>query len=162
VARSALTVARCEPTNSGLTKFMPNGELWFSTPVQTVITTKEVPVKALGTTTLLSAVDFDMPANNRLRYLGTVPRMFFVTAAITAIAAANNKLLGFHVAKNGTVLDEAHLDRFVATGADQGAITTQVLVNLSYGDYVETWVENETDTTDLTIEHCIMICTAVG
>ena len=162
---STATIARCEPSHGGLSRFAPSGEIYWSSIVETAITTKEVPVKALGSTTLRTdpaAIDFDMPTNVRLRYIGSTTRSFFATAAITAVAAGNNKLLGFHIAKNGTVIDPAHLDRFVGTGADQGAITTQVMVELSNGDYVEVWVENETDNTNLTLEHCILIAAPVG
>ena len=138
------------------------GECYVTTPAATTTAVADTPVKAAGTTTLSTtptAVDFTMPANNRLTYGGTVTKNFKVTATITATCAGNIKLLGFWIAKGGTVITASHIDRHVGTGADEGAVAVQALVSLATNEYVEVWCCVEDGTDDMTLEHMSLMVT---
>lgn len=164
-----------DPSDGAFTEFYVNAhggggsvaqaQMYVSSAVETVIAAVDTPVKALGTTTLVTspaAVDFTMPANNRLTYGGDSARTFFATAAISAIAAGNNKLLAFYLAKNGVVIPDSELRRFVGTGADEGAITIQALVSMTPTDYLELWVENQTDNVNLTVNKMSFVVAPVS
>ena len=141
------------------------GSLHWSTPAETTITTVNVAVKAAGTTWLVTnppANDFTEPADNRLTYGGRYRKIFRVTSNFSVTAAGNNKKLGFNIAKNTTLLTQSHIDRYVSTGADEGAVAISALTWMENGDYIELWVENESDATNLTIESGNLIVTEVG
>lgn len=128
------------------------GALYFSTPVETVIGSAGVKVKALGTTTpTLSLHDVDMPQNNRLRYIGTVERHFVVDAAISAIIGGNNLTAEFQLCKSGVLLPETLMTRAFGTGADHGSVALTTSVHMEPGDYIELFVSNESDTSGITI-----------
>ena len=132
------------------------GEYWFSTPAATTIGVATTFVKAAGTTTLETtpaAVDFTMPASNRLLYGGTDTRKFYVTFHFSATTAGTNDNLGFALAENGTVSDKTKIKRYVSTGADEGAGAVHGLFELATGDYIEVFVTNHDDTATVTIEH---------
>lgn len=132
-----------------------SAEIYFSTAVETAIATVDTPVKALGTTTLVTdpaAVNFTMPANNRLTYSGTQTIVASVSVTLSMTSAGNGKKISFSIAKNGTPIASSEIDRYVGTGADIGAAALQTLVELEATDYVELWIENKTDNTNATVE----------
>ena len=141
------------------------GTVYVSTPIETVIATVSVPVKALGTTTLEStpaAKNFDMPVSNRLRYIGTAARAVNVQIAASMTTAASNKEVALHVAKNGAVIVSSFMERKTGTSSDKGSAPTFANVDMSNGDYVELFVSNETDNTNLTIERMTMIANGMA
>ena len=126
----------------------------------TTISVKATAYKAAGTTTLSTtpaAVHFTMPANNRLTYTGATTATAFISAVLSCTTAGANDLLGFHIAKSGTVVHSSHIDRFVGTGTDQGAVAVQLLCSLAPNEYVEVWVENESAAADITVEHMSLV-----
>lgn len=134
---------------------VPAGEAWFSTPAATTIGTAGVYVKAAGTTTLETtpaAVQFTMPSSNRLTYSGTETRKVKVTFTFSATTAGTNDLLGFALAKNGTVADKTIIQRYVSTGTDEGAGAIHGLFELDEDDYIEVFVTNVDATDTVTIE----------
>ena len=142
------------------------GEIYFSTAVETVIAGIGTYVKALGTTTFVTdpaPVQFTMPSNNRLTYTGTVTKKFWVSCTFSATSASNIQLLGFDLAKNGTIVaDKATIQRKVGTGTDEGAGAVHGLFSLSTDDYIELWVANETSTGNLTIKHGNLSVVEIG
>ena len=135
--------------------FVPSiGGIYFSTPVETVIATVSTKVLALGATTLISlAHDIDMPTNNRIRYTGPNPRHFSVDVALSTTAAGNNKLIEYQLCKNGVLLPETLMKRTHGTGSQHGALAITTNLHMENGDYLELWVSNESDNTNLTIEN---------
>lgn len=128
------------------------GGIHFSTAVETVISLVSTKTKALGTTSILeTAHDVDMPQNNRIRYIGTTERHFMIDVALSTTAAGNNKLLHYQLFKNGIALPETLIPRVHGTGADHGAIPITTNVHLETNDYIELFVSNETDDSNLTI-----------
>ena len=137
-----------------------HAECYISATAATTISVKETAYKAAGTTTLSTtpaAVNFTMPANNRLTYTGATTAAAFISAVLTCTTAGTNDLLGFHIAKGGTVVASTHIDRFVGTGTDQGAVAVQLLCSLATNEYVEVWVENESAAADITVEHMSLV-----
>lgn len=132
------------------------GRINLTAQVITDITTVGEWVKISGTTALSGdAWAFDMPVNDRLRYTGIVPSRVEVTAAIN-LTDGNNKTFEVALAKNGVVLADTARTVKIETGGDiDGAVVIgdfQAVTN----DYVEIFVRNLTDSTDVTITKMYM------
>jgi hypothetical protein len=116
----------------------------------TDIVTQGVAVKIAGTTTAGSLVQKFTLTDNRATYIGAITRDFKVTAVLTIIGATANKQIGLYIRKNTSLVGES--EQYVTTNANSRAeaITIQAFVNLTTDDYIEIWVENDTDNTDIT------------
>jgi hypothetical protein len=139
-----------------------HGGMYISSAVETSIAASSTDgsnaVKALGTTTAFASLnDMDMPANNRLRYTGAANRLFTVQVAISTIAAANSKVFGWYIAKNGTVIAESLISRKQGTGADVGALALHWQLELAQNDYIEVFLEDRTDTTNAPMSQMVML-----
>lgn len=128
------------------------GELYVSTPAATAIVAVDTPIKIAGTTTLVAspaAVDFSMPADNRLRYdgPGTIVAQVTVRGTLVSGTSTNSQIL---VAKNGSVIaSSAGLTR---TSTSYAAASSSAFVELANGDYVEAWIENLSNDVDVTLD----------
>jgi len=133
------------------------GGFHVSTPIETAIALVNTPVKALGTTTVSGAVrGMDMPADNRLRYTGAPTRFHTIRAALSVISAASNKVFEFYIAKNGVVDTTSGIRRKQGTSSDEGALALEFHIQLAQNDYVEVWVENVTDASNMTITRMVL------
>lgn len=106
--------------------------------------------KVAGTTTSASVTQKFTNTDNRATYNGALTRFFKVTATLS-VTSANNNQVGIYVAKNGTALAESEI--YITTNASgraEGAVV-QTLTQLTNGDYVEIFVENDTSTSDITV-----------
>lgn len=128
------------------------GNIYISSITTTTIATVGVPVKITSATTTSNLFRFTAPVSNRMVYAGTKTRTFQVMAAISMTSPANNKIYKFYIAKNGVVLPQTAQLRKIGTGTDVGALSIFGVVSLAPGDYVEVWVENTTDNTNIVIE----------
>jgi hypothetical protein len=132
------------------------GELWFSTPAATTTSDTGTYYKAAGTTTLQTspaAVNFDMPANNRLRYTGTPTRQFLVQANASQTTASGSVVIHYRLAVDGTTVASSEIQRKQGTTpSDVGAFSIGTIVTLANGSYVELWLRNATSTTTVTVE----------
>ena len=128
------------------------GNLYISTPVTTVIAAVNTPVKILGTTTSTNLFRVTSPTNNRLTYTGAKSRRFQVICSLTATQPSSNKFFSFYIAKNGVILTESRQEVKIINSTDQGPVTLSCTLNMSPNDYIEVWVENETSTTNITIQ----------
>lgn len=126
------------------------GSMYISSSSTTTISTVDTPVKIAGTTTTAEEfrVDDDGGTDNRLRYTGEHTRHFTVICTMGVDSAGNNKTYTIYVAKNGTVLPESGVPRKIAGGGDVGSIAVSVTTEMETDDYIEMWVENNSDTTD--------------
>lgn len=117
----------------------------------TNVITVATPLKIAGTTTANSINQKFTHTSNRETYTGAINRNFKVTATVSVTSASANDQIGFYVAKNGTVLTESEM--YVTTNASARAesVTIQTLVSLVTNDYIEIWVENDTDASDVTV-----------
>ena len=130
------------------------GVSYVSTAAETTISTQDVFVKAAGTTTEIATRNFTHTAG-RLTYNGTPDINVYVSCCFSMTAAGNSKEIDFKIAKNGTVIDSSMIRRKVGTGTDVGAASVDSFIEgLSTNDYIELWVANHTDTTNVTIELC--------
>lgn len=129
-------------------------QLYVSSSAETTIGTAGTFVKAAGTTTLTTAPaakGWSMPTNNRLRYDGVADRLAVVHCPLSLQAAGTAVDLSIRLAKNGTTIADTEITLRVASASQDGAVSTVGLVEVSNGDYIELWVANETDTTNLTV-----------
>ena len=119
----------------------------------TDIVTQGVAVKIAGTTTAASINQRFTHSNNRATYVGALTRAFKVSAVASVTSATANKQIGFYVAKNGSVLPDSEM--YVTTNANNRAesVAVQTIVSLATNDYIEIYVENDTDNTDVTVTY---------
>lgn len=117
----------------------------------TNVITVATPLKIAGTTTANSINQKFTHTDNRATYTGAINRNFKVTATVSVTSASANDQIGFYIAKNGTVITESEM--YVTTNASARAesVTIQTITSLITNDYVETWVENDTDASDVTV-----------
>lgn len=128
------------------------GEAHFQGNVTaTSIGVVDTPVKVVGTT---SAGDTNLftHTTGRLTYNGILTKEFMVVTSMSLTSAAANKKYTVYIAKNGTVLTKTGISRHVATTTDVGAASISGLVSLAENDYIEIFIENNTDTTNPTVE----------
>lgn len=128
------------------------GNLYVSSTATTSISASNTPTKMAGTTTGLNLFRTTSSTDNRITYTGTKTRFFTYTGSISVTASANGKRFVFYLAKNGSILPESEQSRKIANGADRGSISLSGVVELSTNDYVEVWVENINDATNITAE----------
>ena len=74
-----------------------------------------------------------------------------ITAILSVTSTSSNDQIGCYVAKNGTVIDSS--EGYLTTNASNRAenITVQSVIELSTNDYIEIFVENATDSSDVTV-----------
>lgn len=131
-----------------------SGNLYISTTATTVIASANTPVKASGTTTAVNLFRVTSPSNNRLTYAGTKTRRFQVTGALTAtMASVFGTYFTVSVAKNGVILTESKQKVRIANTSDQVSVVLSCTVSLATNDYIEVWVENNTDGTDIVLQN---------
>lgn len=128
----------------------------------TDIVTTDVAVKIAGTTTGGSITQKFTNTNNRATYTGALNKTFLVGAVASVTSASTNDQIGFYVAKNGVVITDSEI--YVTTNASSRAesVSIQGVVELSTNDYIEIWVENKTDTSDVTVTNLNVIIRAIN
>ena len=137
--------------------------------VATTIAAINTPVKALGTTTLLTsplvlnALNFDMPISNRIRYIGTRETVVRVNITATLISANNNQNFAGFLYKNGVNIGTG----FKQEGSITTSATTRVgytsngFINLVTNDYLEFFIENQTAVNPLTVRQLQITVAAI-
>lgn len=133
--------------------------------VATNIVTAGVAVAVAGTSTpnaLNQRFSHDS-ANNALEYTDSTPGLFVVTAT-GSLTAGNNKEIGLYIAKNTTGTLAPNTDKIASSeiyattdGTRPESFSLQSFVDLNEGDKVYIVVENETDTTDITVRYMNVI-----
>jgi len=128
----------------------------------TVITTPGVAVKAAGTTTLRAISQrFTMPSSNRLTYGGAIQRDFKCLAVATFTGGVNDKI-GIYIALNGTVLPESEIYATANAAGRAENIVCQTIVNMVQNDYIEIFVENDSDADDIVVTDLNVIVEALN
>ena len=141
-----------------ITGQFPYGGLYFTTPSVTTISASGTYYKAAGATTVTNARQFDMPANNRLRYLGTTARHFHIVlqCSITFDAGAN-QIAGIQLWKyddsagSGSLVAHSEAKSIVAS-TDIAQITSHADAMLDENDYIEIHVANHDNTNDIQVD----------
>ena len=140
----------------------PFGSMYVSSSAETTIATKDVFVKVAGTTAAVNLMNFDMPSDNRLRYLGSSPRHMHVACSIGMTAAANNQITHWRIIHydasedSTTQLVHSDVQRKVGTATDIGSTALHCDVMMGENDYLELWVSNGTGTANITCDYMYM------
>lgn len=132
-----------------------HGAIHLSSESATAIAVSGTYVKAAGTTVRDndSASEITMPANNRLQYSDTIARKFIVICNSTwDVASGTDIVVGIKLAINGVVVDTSEVKTTVTKATGITYIATTHFLTLNSGDYVELWVANHTNTTNLTLK----------
>lgn len=118
----------------------------------TSIATVSAPVKIAGTTTASSVEKFTH-TDNKLTYNG-VDDITLATQFVASFYSDVNatKTWRFFIAKNGSVLSTSTQKISTTSNALLYVVISCEMVDYSTNDYVEAWVQNDTDDTDLTVD----------
>ena len=96
---------------------------------------------------------FDNPSNGRLRFIGSDTQIFKISSDMSMIASGgSSKLWEIEIRKNGIKIPRSGF-RTDNPGTSEFTESYSILVSLVTNDYVETFVSNETDTTNLLVEN---------
>jgi hypothetical protein len=148
------TECRGVPNSASIGYYTMNGNA-----VASDVITQGVAVKVAGTTTAQGITQRFTHTNNRLTYSGALTRNFRVSGVLSFTSGANDKI-GVYVAKNGTPIANSEIYSTANTAGRSENVTAQALVELATNDYVEIWVENDTDTDDITVSDLSVIIEA--
>lgn len=127
----------------------------------TVISAVNTPTKVLGTTTANAINQKFTHSNNRATYSGELVKDFQVTA-VASLFGSTNRVIGMYVAKNGTVISDSEMYATTSGTGRAESITVQTITELVNGDYLEIWIENSTDATNVTVEYLNFICKSIS
>ena len=137
------------------------GCFYVSTPAETSISGATTPTKAAGTTTEIASNGFSH-TSNRLTYSGTATLKFYVQGNVSATKAAGTSAdIRYAIAKNGTIVTGLSVSRNTSSTAE-GAMAFGGIVTMATDDYVEIWVENLTNSDNLTIQEGSLTVTVAG
>ena len=129
--------------------------------ISTVISTIDTPVKVLGVTTANTINQKFTHTDNRLTYVGALIRDFQVTATVS-LTSGNNKVIGVYVAKNGIVISSSEMYSTTSATGRSESLTCQTILELNQNDYVEIWVENSSNSDNITVEYLNVICKSLN
>jgi len=126
-----------------------------SNVTETVITTINTPVKVAGTWVIEREARFIVDATGRLTYIGERDIVLPLDATITINSASGtNKDITGYIALNGSIINNSQvISRVGAT--DPRNISLHWQQNMSTNDYIELFVENNSDTINLVASHAI-------
>ena len=118
---------------------------YISTPAVTTIATVDVPIKIGGATTVGLLNGFTHTSPGKLTYTGNETKVFHVSVNAIIDPAAHPAALLVGVGKNGTQDAATLLGLNVAAHTVPTSFTTHGLISLVTGDYIEVFIENNTD-----------------
>lgn len=134
-----------------------HGRLHISTPAATTIGDTVNFFKVAGATTGGNLFNMDMPADNRLRYLGEPDIHVHVAVSLGLTTAASNVVVGARVGKNGDPTESnavaSNIEWKIGTGADVRSTSIHYDGMMSTNDYLEVFVKNSTSATNITVPH---------
>jgi hypothetical protein len=124
----------------------------------TTIAASMTPVKVAGVT----VAGFERKlshSSNRLTYNGAISRVFVVSASSDS-EAANGKQFQFMLYKNGIALPGSSAS-VTTSGTKPEHAGIHSMVSLVTGDYVEVWVQNLSDTTNVVVKNMHIVAHSV-
>lgn len=122
----------------------------------TVIGGASTPTKALGTFTLESISQRFTLASNNLVCGSTVVENYEISVNASLTTTANN-VVAIYVAKNNaTEANSVSLATATAGGKAEN-MSTHTILQLTTGDVVDVWVENQTAANNITVVNCQLI-----
>ncbi len=121
----------------------------------TTIATQGTAVKVAGTWAAQIESNFTGNTTGRLTYNGSSTEVVSASVSITfSHSGGGTDDLAVYIAKNGSVITASKLVRAV-TGAAKGNVGTFFNISMSAQDYLEVFVANDSDTSDITVSDCI-------
>ena len=120
----------------------------------TTITSSGVPVKVTGASTLglNFRMDDDSSTDNRVRYLGKLGKSVTISGSISIDNfSGGDDNVSVYVAKNGAVITGSRVQFQVGGFLDTQASGFNETVFMETNDYLEVWVANDDDTTNLVV-----------
>lgn len=121
----------------------------------TVISTAATPVKVAGTWVVQAQSNFTGDTTGRLTYNGATTEVVSASVSITfEHAGSGTDSLTVYIAKNGVVINGAKASRDV-TGNNKGNVGVFFNVSMTASDYIEVFVANDSDTSDITVVDCL-------
>jgi hypothetical protein len=121
----------------------------------TTIATQGTAVKVAGTWVAQIESNFTGNTTGRLTYNGSSTEVVSASVSITfSHSGGGTDDLAVYIAKNGSVITASKLVRAV-TGAAKGNVGTFFNISMSAQDYLEVFVANDSDTSDITVSDCI-------
>ena len=145
------------PRSAGLL-YMQNNNL------ATNITKTNTPTIVAGPTTLSNINDFDMPANNRLRYTGTLTKTFKVSASISHLpnVSTNLCLASFMFYKNTTLITGTNSKAIIGNDGDVPQNSgVECLTSLATNDYITVMFQNYTEVKDHKVTDMQLVATEI-
>lgn len=140
--------------NVGIQNTASAANYWMlANATPTDIQTQSVPVKAAGTTIGSPNTQKFTLTNNRATYVGGLTREFSLSAVASVSASAQNLQIALYFAKNGAVIAESEIVVTSNSSNRAESIALQCLATLAPNDFVEVWVANQTNATDVTVSH---------
>jgi hypothetical protein len=116
----------------------PFGEMYLTATSAVAVGQDPTYTELGGTTALGDAVDFDMPANNRLRYTGELTRKFKITTSL-AVSSSGADTYKYRIARSSTTIAKSQIPRFMSGVNDTGAIPVSCVIELAKNQYVGIW-----------------------
>ena len=121
----------------------------------TTISTQGTAVKVAGTWVVQTESNFTGNTTGRLTYTGSTTEVVSANVSITfSHAGSGTDDLAVYIAKNGSVLTASKLTRAV-TGNSRGNVGTFFNVSMATSDYLEVFVANDSDTSNITVVDCL-------
>lgn len=128
-----------------------HGELYVSASAATTLADTTTWVQVAGTYTLSAdASGWAQTVSGRLYSTHATTRRARVTITASMTSGSNNQTVEWAVAKNGTVLTPSRITRFIATGANIGAVVTSAIIDVANGSYISAMVRNLTGANNVT------------
>lgn len=124
-----------------------------SNSTDSTISTTNTPVKILGTTTVGEITNDFSHTSNRGTFDGTLTSRYKVDATLSVVrgAGSGNKFdATFYIAKNGTVVGKSSIPSEISDV--KRPISLQMITELTNTDYIEIWVENNTNTRNVLVQ----------
>ena len=121
----------------------------------TTIATQGTAVKVAGTWVVQTESNFTGNTTGRLTYTGSTTEVVSANVSITfSHAGSGTDNLAVYIAKNGSVLTASKLTRAV-TGSARANVGTFFNVSMANSDYLEVFVSNDSDTSNITVVDCL-------
>lgn len=140
--------------NDGITNTSENSMYYMeNNAIVSDIVTAGAYIKIAGTT--ISGMDSRFTnTNNRATYTGSKTRTFEISAIATITSASDGDNVAIRIHKNGTAIPGSRsvgVTRVVLGTNKADNIKTQTIVELATNDFIEIFVANLTDTSDVTV-----------
>jgi len=143
-------------SNTGVRQSRVVGAVFLASPDTTTINATDTPVKIIGTTVGADLNERFAGGTARLTYTGLEPALVNATVNFT-IDSGNNVALNFYLAKNGTVQTETKQRVKLGTGGGERSASVIGILEMTTDDYIEVFVENTTDTSDVDVSTLSLI-----